>query len=248
MKCKSIKKYLYLRDDELTATEKAKVENHIASCIECRKELEEMKAYYIHLKNINSILPVDPEKDSNEDAIVESVIKLNHKSNTEHTQHIFDHLIYRLSGPIVRYALFSILIFIVASFLTQFISTASDINKLESRMNETSLAYSSSENAPGSINLLEEIKNALDLFKGKNNSVKLPSGWMLMKEKSLIDLLNNYNTLRQYSGYVDFSGYPLLRKLNLNDGLDSAELELLLNNRAELEKEMNSIINREIKK
>ena len=246
MKCKSVNKYLYLNDAELTGKEKEKINKHLSGCGKCRDELIKFETYQNYMNDIKSFNPAAPDSMQAADAIMEAVMNLRGGNTGLNTANNFTHLINIFSFPRARFALILLLALIIGSFLAEEISTASQINKLEIQMNNrSSLLSAASESIPANKDLFKKLKGALDLLSGNKNSIELPAGWMLLKENDLINVLTSYNKLQnlfESNSGIDLTNYPLLKKINLKDGLDKEELQLLINNRDEMEKEMKKLL------
>ncbi len=246
MSCMKIKKYLYLNDSELTEKEKSKLNDHLRKCTEClneRAKLEEYKKNIVHLINEEPIL-------KGGDQLTNGIMSAVNKTFYRKESHGFtSNLINTLTLPAVRYSLITFLIIIIGSFMIEEVTTSEDISKLETAMNiKSSLITNNHADAVSGNYLLKTLDNALELVEGNKSSVDLPAGWMILKKSDILKFMVTYDELQKilnnYSD-IDLTSYPLLNKINLHNGIDEKELELILSNRKELEKEMNELKNRE---
>lgn len=243
MKCRSIKKYLYLKNSELTEEEKIILDKHLEECSSCRNERAGFYEYIEYVSQFGNLQPVNTDGNKLTDEIMEEIMQFRKWGNFFEIKNA---LLKYLSIPTVRYAQFAVLIFIIGFFLTEEISSASKIKSLEAAMNKRAIqTEAAGDDVLTGKDILKKVEGALELLAGNKRSIDLPAGWIALKRSDMINYITTFNELQilleKYPD-VDLTNYPLLKKINLNDGLDDKELDLILENRKELEKEMKDLI------
>lgn len=238
MKCTKYKKYLYLNEDELTEKEKSKLNEHLKSCTECSNERSK---FYEYNKYLTELRNKEPEL-KNGAGLTNDIIRIINNKSYSTRKGFIENVSDILSLSAVRYSLITLLFFIISSFFVEAISTSEDISRMETAM---SIKSSSSSKNNAEImnvdNVLKSINNVKEFLDGNRNSVDLPSGWMMLKKSDLLKSLSSYDEfhkiLKDYSD-IDLKDFPLLNELSFTNKLDEKELELILSNSKELEKEI----------
>jgi len=225
MKCTEINELLYLKEDELTTEELARVMEHISHCTDCAKEYETIKKANLFVKAAGDTVPFLTNEIEFTNDIMNAVDNL-----TEYKESFFASLIDRLASAFINKAVragaFAIILLLVTTFLFQQYLVFSNVSALE---NKLALTGSESVNTAGTgFSELKVIKLAaglVNLVKGEQLYADL-SGRMILADKSrLNELLTLYSDLQNYRNqysdelrekYPELNGF-LSKKLSIEE-------------------------------
>jgi hypothetical protein len=213
MSCKDIKKLIYLRDDELSISERTALHNHLKKCATCQTERQ---AFLQEIAIVDSARQepelMDPDLLTID--IMRSIRNVDKFSKRRHNP--FDKLLDIFSLRSVRFVFATGVLFICGFFLTQEMTVLNRLHHLEQRLAQHGTVSSMST-------MTGTTKDILSLMSNSDETVVIDKELLEEFLKSYSDMqMKNRLLLRKLQEQAEESN------ITWQDGLTEKELESLL--------------------
>jgi len=241
---------MYLRDEELEARERSKLERHRSECAACAAEYARVES----VRKITAALKAQNPVFTYPLLLTNSVISRIEEDavpvRSSRPESFFDRLAAMLAAPGMRIVMASLLLFIAGVFAVEYTSAYVSIKGYEEHINTIS---SQDKDAAAAMmaqgNLLTTAEDLSKLISGKQSFVEVSENWVMINKNSLEKLLLLYDELKDNALKLSPEFHvanPRLSKL-LTAKKQSTQLDLLLKEREPLIRELNRLIPKERK-
>lgn len=213
MSCKSVKKLIYMRDDEMSVSERQIVQNHLAECKTCIAERD------LFLQEQEVVTSIKAEPVLHEPGLLTSDVMRsirNVQKFAKQRDNLFDKVLDIFSLRPVRFVFAACIVFIIGFFFAQEMTVLNRLSHLEQRLAQHGTASSMST-------LTSSTRDVLSLMNKDENQVVIDKELLENFLKSYSELqMKNRLMLRMLEEQAEESN------ITWQDGLTEKELESLL--------------------
>jgi hypothetical protein len=242
MSCKRYQRLLQLnRPGELSERQARKLESHLGKCSACAAEKKRIAKSQRIMAAIKLTVPQleDPEKLIAK--LTKKAAQIEQVNRKKWSQQVAENLLDWLALPKVRMAYAGAVIILTSTFIAQETMIAYQVSRLEARIAQHAISTTGNELIIGDQKkLIDEVKElkARDI---RQRSGSLSAGFFgrqisVNGKKVLywIDAFKNFNQAKEViSGRVPNS-LSLFKGISFKNGLDSSEINLLLDRKTEI--------------
>jgi hypothetical protein len=243
---------MYLRDDELDAHTRSELDNHTSSCRACAADYARVVSARKVIGGLKESLPQLDEKLILINSVIGRIELESGEKASHNTVSAFDRCVLWLSSPLVRAAAAAMLLLITGACAFESISAIATMKSYEQKIESLS-AREERVAAAGTMNQDRLLNAAADLAKmisANQSYVGISDKWVMINKQSLEELFLLYNELKENTPQLptEFrTTNPELTKI-LETKQPSAQMRILLKEREQLIRELNTLLKSERRK